>query len=159
MILDNLTRLVAAQSFSSSGAVTTNSLPLKVAGRDIGAGEPLAMVFTVTTAAAVAGTETYLFRAQTATNADGTTGAVIIATTPTYTVASGVFANRNDILAAGTVVVLPLPPNSIATITATHLAGFVVVGSSGTISCNVDIIPLSHVEESTKKYASARVFG
>lgn len=158
MILDNLTRLVAAQSFSSAGAVTTNSLPLKVAGRDIGAGEPLAMVFTVTTAAAVAGTETYLFRAQTATNADGTTGAAIVATTPTYTVASGVFANRPDTLGVGTVVVLPIPPGAIPA-TATHLAGFVVVGSSGTISCNVDVVPLSHVEESTKKYASARTFG
>ena len=39
-ILDNLTRLVAAQAFTSSGAVTTNSLPLKVAGRDIAKGEP-----------------------------------------------------------------------------------------------------------------------
>ena len=159
MILDNLTRLVAAQAFSSSGAVTTNSLPLKLAGREIGAGEPLAMVFTVTTAAAIAGTETYLFRAQTATNADGTTGAVIVATTPTYTVSSATFANRNDVLGVGTIVVLPIPPGSIATITATHLAGFVVVGSSGTISCNVDIIPLSHVEESTKKYLSGRTFG
>ena len=144
-ILDNLTRLVAAQAFTSSGAVTTNSLPLKVAGRDIAKGEPLAMVFTVTTAALIAGTETYLFRAQTATNADGTTGAAIIASTPTYTVAAGAIANRNDALEAGVQVVLPQPPNAIPA-TATHLAGFVGLGSSGGISCTVDVMPLSHVQ-------------
>lgn len=158
MILDNLTRLVSAQAFTSSGAVTTNSLPLKLAGRDIGSGEPLAMVFTVTTSALVAGTETYLFRAQTATNADGTTGAQIIASTPTYTVASGAIANRIDALAAGSKVVLPIPPESIPA-TATHLAGFVVLGSFSGISCTVDIVPLSHVEESVKKYADAATFG
>lgn len=161
MILDNLNRLVAAQAFSSTGAVSTNSLPLKVAGRDLGAGEPMAMVFTVTTAAAVASTETYLFRAQTATNADGTTGAAIIASSPTYTVSSGTFANRNDILAAGDKVVLPLPPESIAASTATHLAGYVVLGGGGspTISCTIDVVPLSHVEQSEKKYADAATFG
>lgn len=158
MILDNLTRLVAAQAFTSSGAVTTNSLPLKLAGRDIGSGEPLAMVFTVTTSALVAASETYLFRAQTATNADGTTGAQIIASTPTYTVSGGAIANRQDALAAGSKVILPIPPESIPA-TATHLAGFVVLGASGGISCTVDVVPLSHVEESNKKYLSARTFG
>jgi hypothetical protein len=157
MILDNLNRLVAAQAFSSSGAVTTNSLPLKVAGRDILAGEPKCMVFTVTTAAAVAGTETYLFKAQTATNADGTTGAVIIATTPTYTVSSGTFATRSDILGVGVQVILPIPPEAVLS-TATHLAGFVVVGSSGTISCTVDFMPLSHASQIKNKYADAVVF-
>ena len=142
-ILDSLTRLVAAQAFASS-AVTTNSLPLKVAGRDIAKGEPLAMVFTVTTSAAVAASETYVFHAQTATNANGTTGAQVIAATPTYTVAGGAIANRTDILAAGTQVVLPIPPNAIPA-TATHLAGYVTLGASGAISCTVDIVPLSHV--------------
>jgi hypothetical protein len=158
MILDRLTRLASAQAFTSSGAVTTDSLPLKLAGRDIGSGEPLAAVFTVTTSALVAGTETYLFRVQTATNADGTTGAQIIASSPTYTVAGGAIANRQDALAAGSKVVVPIPPESIPT-TATHLAGFVVLGSSGGISCTVDIVPLSFVEESNKKYLSARTFG
>jgi hypothetical protein len=143
-ILDNLTRLVAAQSFTSSGAVTTNSLPLKVAGRDIAKGEPLAAVFTVTTSAAVAASETYLFRVQSATNADGTTGAVTLVSTPTYTVSGGAIAARNDNLEAGTQVILPIPPNAIPA-SATHIAGFVALGASGAISCTVDIVPLSHV--------------
>jgi hypothetical protein len=147
-ILDRNNRLTSAQAFTSSGAVTTDSLPLKVAGRDMFKGEPMAMVFTVTTSALVVGTETYLFRAQTATNADGTTGAQIIASSPTYTVGSGAIANRPDRLAAGTQVVLPLPPNAIPA-TATHLAGFVALGSSGGISCTVEIVPLSHVQRVT----------
>ena len=144
-ILDNLTRLVAAQAFTSSGAVTTNSLPLKVAGRDIAKGEPQAMVFTVTTSAAVAGTETYAFAVRTATDANGTSGAVTLVSTPTYVVSGGAIALRDDILAAGTQVVLPIPPNAIKA-TATHLAGYVTLGSSGAISCTVDVVPLSHVQ-------------
>jgi hypothetical protein len=158
MILDRLNRLATAQAFTSSGAVTTDSLPLKLTGRDIGSGEPLAAVFTVTTSALVAGTETYLFRVQTATAADGTTGAQIIASSPTYTVGSGAIANRQDALAAGSKVVVPIPPESVPA-TATHLAGFVALGSSGGISCTVDIVPLAFVEESNKKYLSARTFG
>jgi hypothetical protein len=158
MILDRLTRLATAQAFTSSGAVSTDTLPLKLAGRDIGSGEPLVAVFTVTTSALVAGSETYLFRVQTATAADGTTGAQIIASSPTYTVSGGAIANRQDALAAGSKVPVLIPPESIPA-TATHLAGFVALGASGGISCTIDIVPLSHVEESNKKYLSARVFG
>lgn len=157
MILDNLNRLVAAQAFSSSGAVTTNSLPLKVAGRDLAAGEPMAMVFTVTTAAAVAGTETYVFRAQTATNADGTTGSVVVATTGTLTVGSGTIPGYGT-LAAGDTVILPLIPENFPA-TATHLAGYIALGSSGAVSCTIDVVPLSHVEQSKTKYADAATFG
>lgn len=146
MLIDYNTRLTpTAQSFSGSGAVSTNALPLVQAGRDFAVGTPMAMVFTVTTSAALAGTETYLFRVQTATASDGTTGAVILASTPTYTVAGGAIAGRADALAAGSKVVLPIPPGAIQP-TATHLAGFVVTGSSGTISCLIDVVPLETVE-------------
>lgn len=156
-IIDKLNRLVAAQAFSSSGAVSTDSLPLPAAGVDIFATTPMACVFTVTTAAAIAGTEAYTFRVNTATNADGTTGAVTIAQSPLYTVASGAFANRNDVLAAGDKVVVPIAPGLIPA-TATHVAGYVLLASSGAISCTIDIMPLSHVDFGKKKYADAVTF-
>ena len=159
MILDNLNRLVAAQAFTSTGAVSTNSLPLKVTGRDIFNGEPMAMVFTITTAALTTGTCTYTFRAQTATDANGTSDAVIVAASPVYAFASGTLANRDDLLEAGTLVVVPLPPELIME-DATHLAGYVLMANgSPTVSCNIDVMPLSHVQQSTKKYADAAVFG
>lgn len=156
-MLDKLNRLASAQAFTSSGAVSTDSLPLPAAGVDIFATTPMVAVFTVTTAALLAGTEAYTFRVQTATNADGTTGSVIIATSPVYTVGSGVIANRPDALAAGSQVVVHIPPGSIPA-TATHVAGFVVLASSGAISATIDIMPLSHVDFGKKKYADAVTF-
>ena len=158
MILDNNCRLASAQAFTSSGAVSTSSLALKVAGRDIAAGEPLCMVFTVTAAALIAASETYVFHVQTATNADGTTGAVVIAATPTYTVSGAAIARRNDVLGVGTQVILPIPPEAIAKSTATHLAGYVTLGASGGISCTIDVMPLSHASKIVNKYADAVTF-
>jgi hypothetical protein len=154
MILDKLNRLASAQAFTSSGAVSTDSLPLPAAGIDIFATTPMAMVFTVTTAAGIAGTEAYTFRVQTATNADGTTGAAIIATSPVYTVGSSLIANRRDVLQAGKKVVVPIAPGLVPA-TATHVAGYVVLASSGAISCTIDIVPMAHVDFSDVYYADA----
>lgn len=156
MILDALNRLTpTAQAFAAT-AVTTDKLALEVTGRDIFAGEPKALVYTVTVAAAVAGTETYEFQAVTATASDGTTGQVIIASSDTFTVAAGVIARGS--LAVGRRVVVPLPPEAIPA-TATHFCGRVVIGSSGTITVLCDLLPLHHVAEDLKKYDDAVTFG
>lgn len=132
-----------AQAFSSSGAVTTNSQPLPATGADIGAGTPMALVFTLTAVSAVAGT--LQFRAQTATAADGTTGAVILNQTTTIT---------DTNLSVGDVIVVPVPPGLIPNIanTATHIAGFVALASSGTCTALCDILPLDAVR-AVKYYA------
>lgn len=156
-LIDKLNRLATAQAFTSTGAVSTDSLPLPATGADIFATTPMAMVFTVTAAALIAGTEAYTFRVQTATNANGTTGAQIIATSPVYTVGSSVIANRPDTLALGSQVVVPIPPGLVPA-TATHVAGFVLLASSGGISCTIDLVPLSHVEFGKAKYADAVTF-
>jgi hypothetical protein len=155
-LLDKRNRFAAAQAFAAS-AVSTDSLPLPAAGVDIFATTPMAMVFTVTTAAALAGTEAYTFRVNTATAADGTTGAVTIAQSPLYTVAAGVFANRNDVLAAGDKVVVPIAPGLIPA-TATHVAGYVLIASSGSVSCTIDLVPMSHIDFGDVKYADAVTF-
>lgn len=154
MLLDKLNRLASAQAFTSTGAVSTDSLPLPATGADIFATTPMAMVFTVTTAALIAATEQYTFLVYSATNADGTTGGVIIARSPLFTVASSVFANRNDVLAAGSKVVVPIPPRAVPA-TATHIAGYVLLAASGGISCTIDLVPMSHIEFSDAKYPDA----
>lgn len=123
-----------AQAFTSSGAVTTNSQPLPATGADLGAGEPMGLEITFTAVSAVSGTITP--RVQTATNADGTTGAVTIVTGPTITDTS---------LSAGDVIVVPIPVGVIPLLasTATHIAGFIALASSGTCSALVDLKPLS----------------
>lgn len=157
-LIDFLTRLTpTAQAFTSSGAVSTNSYPLAQTGRDIAIGEPMAMVFTVTTAALVAASETYLFRVQSATNADGTTGAVILISTGTYTVSAGTTPSAYGAFPAGTQVILPIAPGSIPA-TATHIAGFVVLGASGGISCHIDLMPLRLAMQNYKAYTGKPSF-
>ena len=156
-LIDKLTRLATAQAFTSSGAVSTDSYPLGVAGRDIAIGETLAMVFTVTTAALVAASETYLFRVQSATNADGTTGGVILISTGTYTVSGSTTPSAYGAFPAGTQVIVPIAPGSIPA-TATHLAGFVVLGASGGISCTIDLMPLRLAMQNYKAYVARPTF-
>lgn len=125
-----------AQAFVAT-AVTTNSQPLPATGADIGAGEPMAVVFTITAGlSAVAGT--LQFQAVSATAADGTTGQVVLGQTAAIT---------DTTLAVGDVIVVPIPPGLIPVIanTATHVAGKVTIASSGTATCLVDILPLNAV--------------
>lgn len=132
----------AAQQFNAT-AVTTNSQPLGATGLDLGNGEPMALVFTVTVAGAKAGTEAYTFQAVSATAADGTTGQVILAQSGVYTAASGVFTQRSQ-LAVGDQIVIPIPVG-VVPLTATHIAGRVVIASSGDITCLCDLVPLADV--------------
>jgi hypothetical protein len=123
-----------AQAFTSTGAVTTNSQPLPATGADIGAGEPMGLEFTLTAVSAASGT--IQLKVQTATNADGTTGSVVLAQT---------IAITDTTLAAGDKVVLPIPVGLIPIVaaTATHIAGFITLASSGTCTAIVDLKPLN----------------
>jgi|GEM_PF-2076238 len=141
-MLDLNTRLTPTTQAWSATAVTTDIYPLQVTGRDISIGEPMCLVFTVTTAGAVAGSETYDFQVQTATASNGTTGALQIATSGVFTVATGAILRGS--LAVGKQVVVVIAPGSISPL-ATHLCGKVVIGASGTISALVDLMPLSAV--------------
>lgn len=136
----------SAQQFNAT-AVCTDTFPLTQAGREVGNGEPMAIVFVVTVAAAVAGSETYEFQAVSATASNGTSGQIILASSDTFTVSGGAIAKGS--LAAGAQVVVPIPPGSIPA-TATHLTGKVVIGASGDVTCKADIRPLRlAVQEST----------
>jgi hypothetical protein len=142
-LIDYNNRLTpTAQQFNAT-AVTTNSQPLGATGLDLSNGEPMSLVFHITVAGAKAGTEAYTFQVVSATASDGTTGQVVIGQTGTFTASSGTFAQRSQ-LAAGDFVHVPIPANAIPS-TATHLAGKVVIASSGDITCLVDIVPTAEV--------------
>lgn len=148
-LLDFNCRLTpTAQAFAAT-AVATDSYPLTQAGRDIGIGEPMAIVFTPTVSAAVAGSETYEFQVVTATASNGTSGQVVIASSGTYTVSGGSIAVGS--LAVGNAVVVPVPPDRILS-TATHITGKVVIGASGAITCLVELVPLRLAYKKVKAY-------
>lgn len=143
MLLDYNNRLTpTAQQFNAT-AVTTASQPLPATGASLGIGEPMALVYSVTVAGAKAGTEAYTFQAVSATNANGTSGQVILAASGVYTAAAGVFDQRSQ-LAVGDQIVIVIPPGVIPA-TATHIAGRVVIASSGDITCTCDLVPLADV--------------
>ena len=128
--IDSQTHLGDSQAFTASGP-TTNYLDCGVA-RNLGSGEPMALVFTVTTAPGGT-TPTFSFALQ--DDSDPAFGTVV-----TELTASPAAAN----LVVGTQVVLPLPPKLNR-----YLRGYLTLGgTSPTISCSADIIPLSDVRES-----------
>jgi hypothetical protein len=71
--------LVSSAQAVTTTAVSTDSIPLEVAGLELAAGEPLGFAFHITTAAAVAGTETYEFEVIADTNANLTTAVTVLA--------------------------------------------------------------------------------
>lgn len=127
MILDQETRLGSAQAFTASGA-TTDYYDAGTSA-DMARGEPLAMVFTVTTAADITtGDETYAFAVQT----DDNTGFASATTLATRTVAA---AN----LTAGRSVVVPIPPGAER-----YSRGYLTLaGTTPSVSVDCDIVPLS----------------
>lgn len=143
MMVDFNTRLTPTAQAVTTTAVTTDKLPLVQAGRDIFIGTPMALVYTVTVAAAVAGTEEYTFQAVTATASDGTTGQRILASSTLFAVSGGAIAAGS--LAAGAKVVVPIPPERVGS-TATHFCGRILTANSAGITVLCDLVPLSSVQ-------------
>ena len=135
-MLDNALRLASAQAFSASGA-TSQYLDQSQA-KNLGDGEPLCMLFTVTAAGNYTANETYTFAIQAAS-----TSAFSSPTTlESRTIAS---AASNNPLAVGAQVALVLPP---CVSDAEFLQGYLTLaGTTPTISVDCDILPLSAVRK------------
>lgn len=138
-LIDNQLRLGTAQALSASGATTDYWDTGKA--REIGNGEPLAMVFTVTTAADYTTTdEAYTFTIQ----GDDNTGF----STP-VTMASRLYslANTNPpgtYLTVGKQVVVPVTPG----FQERYLRGYLTLGgTTPSVSVTTDIVPLSMVSK------------
>jgi hypothetical protein len=139
MILDYQTRLATALAFTDADVITTYSYDLGdvTPKRRIGAGTPLAMVFTITTAAAgdsASQTDANIFEIIESTAADLGTAATVI---QSRTVAGA-------LLTAGAMVVVNIPPGMG---TKRYIGGRITMGTGDTLSANVDLIPLSHVQD------------
>lgn len=147
-LVDKYARLAADQAITTS-IVCTDTFPLEVAGRDIGAGPtPLGIRFTVKVAALVAGTETYEFQIVSATASNGTTGSDVIATTGTLTTAQAAV-----LLTAGKIISLAIPPGRIQA-TATHITGKLVTANSAGITIDADLCDVN-AQQNYKAYAAA----
>jgi hypothetical protein len=139
--LDKQTRLGSAQAFSASGA-TTDYYDASSA-RNLGDGEPMALVFTVTTGADYTTTdETYTFALQ----CDDNTGFSTPLTCESRTVSAA-----SSGLVAGTQVVLPIPTGLVEQ----YVRGYLTLGgTTPSISVTTDIVPMSFVRK-PKDYPSS----
>jgi len=77
-------------------------------GIDISTGEAIDAVISIDTAAAVAGTETYEFKVVQSSDPDLSAGTPVTLASVAFTT-----AQATTLLAAGKLVVVPIPPNSI----------------------------------------------
>lgn len=143
--LDKQTRLATAQALAASGN-TTDYYDCSQA-RNFGDGEPMCMVYTITTAADYTTTdEAYTFAIQ----GDDNTGF-----SSATTIGSKLFslANANPpgtYLTVGAQVILPIPPG----LTEQYLRGSLTLGgTTPSVTFNCDILPLSFVRK-IKDYPS-----
>jgi len=150
MILDALLQLSDAQAVTSADAYSTNTIDLGnvTPKREIGSGEPMALLINVTTAAAGDGTpasftDTFDFMLVQSVNANLSSHTVI--------------AQRRvagALLTAGALVVIPIPPG---TPTARYLGARYELGTDDTITVDAWIAPMSFVPVLAKAYAKGYV--
>ena len=145
MILDALLQLADGQAFTAT-AYTTNTIDLGdvTPKREVGNGEPMALVFSVGVAADITtGDETYEFQLVQSANANLSSHDVML---------SRVVAAA--LLTVGAKIVIPIAKGSI---TKRYLGGRMVLGgTTPTITVDADVVPLSMVEE-YKAYADGFV--
>lgn len=153
MFIDSQDRLWNSLALTTT-AVSTNAYDLHAPFRS-GATQPdptggalLALVINVEVAGAHAGTETYEFQVINASATDLTTGQIVLATTGT--IATADVAAK---LAAGTLLVLPIPPG-VATLR--YLGAKIVSANSAAITVSGEIRPVNMLQE-VKYYPSGFV--
>lgn len=141
MASDKFLKVSDAQAVSAT-AVSTDAIPLSVAGLDMGKGEPMGFAFHIDVAADVASTnETYEFQIVGATAADLTTGQVILASRA-FTTAQAAS------LTAGARFALSFPVASLNAASITHIgARYVLAGTTPSVTVTSYLTPLTMFDE------------
>lgn len=136
MFLDSQLLLSDAQALTAT-AVSTNTIDTALATNEIGAGEPMAMVFTVDVAAdATTGDETYQFQVIQSANANLSSQDVLVQSDTSFV--------TRATLVAGYKLVLPLPPGLKSK---RYLgARYVLGGTTPTVTVTAVLQPLAMVQ-------------
>lgn len=146
MYIDKNLKLSDAQALTAT-AVGTNVIDLEVA-RGIGNGEPMAIVFSVGVAAdQTTGDEDYTFDVEYATAADQSTGAQLMGRRIFESGTPGAPAQNADLLVAGFVFAIPLPPTTPDEDGQYIGVRYTLAGTSPTITVDAWLAPLSDVSQ------------
>lgn len=138
----------AQNLFSDAQAVTADAVGTNVidlsADRNIGAGEPMCVVFCVDVAAdQTTGDEDYTFEVEYATNAAQTTGRQLIGRRAFESGTPTAPAQDADLLVAGFTFVIPIPPVKLSESERYLGIRYDVTGTTPTITCTAFLAPLS----------------
>jgi hypothetical protein len=152
MYIDAQNQFSSAQTFAAGGGVGTNVIDLSL-DRSIGNGEPMAVVFAVTTAAVVnTGDEDYQFDVEYASNAAQSTGRQLVGrrvfeSTPTAP------AQDSDLLIVGFRIIIPIPPTALSESEQFLGIRVVTLGTGDSIDCDAWLTPMSMID-APNDYAS-----
>lgn len=136
MFLDSQLLLSDAQALTAT-AVSTNTIDTALATNEVGAGEPMALVFTVDVAADTASAdETYQFQLIQSANANLSSQDVLLQTDTSFI--------TRATLVAGYKVVIPIPPGMK---TKRYLgARYVLGGTTPSVTVTAFIQPMSMIQ-------------
>lgn len=146
MFIDAQTQLWNATALTTS-AYSTNSYDLGAVPSngsangeavDPSAGEPLGMVISVGVAATHSGTETYQWEVTQSASSTASSSPDTLVTVAFTT------AQSATLLAAGTVIVVPIPPGSVSK---RYLSGHYTSANSASITITAWIAPLSMIQK------------
>lgn len=152
MFIDALLQLSDSQALTAT-ALSTNVIDTGSVDRNLGKGEPLAVMVTVEVAAdQTTGDEDYTFDVETASDAGMTTARKLLGRrifesgTPTAP------AENADLLVAGFRFVIPIPPGGLAEAERYIAVRHTLAGTTPTITVSTHLMPLSMVETDKVSY-------
>jgi len=137
MILDSLSKLANGQTCGTSATVFTTycyDSGSNTPKNNVGKGEPLALVFSMNSAATVSGDGFYFKVVQDSIADVGSASSHVI--TSSRNIAGA-------LLTAGTFVIVPVPPQVTAL---RYLAGSVTAGSGDSVTFDCDVVPMSMIQ-------------
>lgn len=153
MILDGLLQFSSGQVFAAGGGVGDNVIDLTTE-RSIGSGEPMAVVFVVTTAAVVnTGDEDYQFDVEYTAAADQSTGVEQLIGRRIFEGSPTSPTQDSDLLVVGFRIVIPIPPMALSEVEQFIGIRVTTLGTGDSIACDAWLTPMSMID-ATADHAS-----
>jgi len=147
MILDSQGQFSDSQALTVT-ALSTNVIDLGSVDRNIGTGEPMAVVFNVEVAATVVNNdEDYQFDIETASDAGITTARKLLGRRIFESGTPDAPAEDADLLAQGFIFAINLPPGGLAEAERYIGVRYTLAGSTPTVTVSAHLVPLNFIQK------------
>jgi hypothetical protein len=148
MIIDKQLQLSDSTALTAT-AISANVIDLGAADRNIGGGEPMAVVFNVEVSAdQTTGDEDYQFDIEVASDAGLTTARKLIGRRIFESGTPDAPAENADLLVEGFIFAIPLPAGTLAEAERYLGVRYTLAGTSPTITVSAHLVPLKNIQQS-----------